>query len=97
MTKFTAPATQDTLRKPATDLAGWLGMGATPTFVVMAWMSAASPAGMAMCSTATPGLPINDMALMYLLMSFFHLGPWLKLLSHRLTTEGTAAPQSQPN
>lgn len=68
--------------RPATDRAGWLGFAATPTFAVMAWVSALGPP--AMCSAAPFGMPVNDMALMYLLMSLFHLPPWLRLLSHHL-------------
>ncbi|GGE49623.1 hypothetical protein GCM10007276_28450 [Agaricicola taiwanensis] len=81
------------LRPPLVDVAGRLGFAATPTFALMAWISAVSSPGMIMCSVASPLVPINDMALMYLLMSLFHLSPWLKLLSrgsqHRIPpTEG---------
>lgn len=64
-------------------MTGRLGFAATPTFALMAWISAIGTPGMAMCSVALPLAPINDMALMYLLMSLFHLSPWLKLLSRR--------------
>ena len=64
-------------------LAGWLGLAAAPTFALMAWISAADPQGMMMCSSASSLMPINDMALMYLLMGLFHLSPWLKLVSAR--------------
>jgi len=49
----------------------------------MAWISAVSTPGMTMCSVTSPLLPINDMALMYLLMGLFHLPPWLMLFCHR--------------
>jgi len=58
-------------------------LAATPTFALMAGISAVSPSGMAICSAASPWVPFNDMALMYLLMSLFHLSPWLKVLSRR--------------
>lgn len=86
MTRFAATGTDNPVLKPVTDMAGWLGLAAAPTFALMAWISALSASGMTMCSTAPPLLPINDMALMYLLMGFFHLSPWLKLLSHRLAS-----------
>jgi hypothetical protein len=86
VTRFTATATDDSLLKPVVYVAGRLGFAATPTFALMAWISAVSSPGMTMCSVASPLVPINDMALMYLLMSLFHLSPWLKLLSHRFAT-----------
>ena len=37
----------------------------------------------ALCSPASSILPIDGMTAMYLLMSLFHLSPWLKLASVR--------------
>ena len=68
------------------DVAGWLGLAAAPSFALMAWVSAVGSPGMVVCGVASAFLPINDMALMYLLMSLFHLPPWLKLLSRRFAT-----------
>lgn len=60
--------------------ASWLGLAASPTFALMAWVSTNDMQAM-LCS-AEPGiLPIGGMAFMYLLMSFFHLSPWLTLAS----------------
>jgi len=60
------------------DAAVWLGLAASPTFGLMAWISARG--GEAMTCAPTPGgWPIDGMAWMYLLMSVFHLAPWLKL------------------
>jgi hypothetical protein len=36
-----------------------------------------------MLCSALPGLPVDGMVAMYLLMSAFHLTPWLKLNSRR--------------
>ena len=36
---------------------------------------------MIICSAVSAMMPVNDMALMYLLMSLFHLSPWLKRFS----------------
>ncbi|MCO6390880.1 hypothetical protein GTW25_07540 [Aliihoeflea aestuarii] len=90
MTRFAATGTGDASLKPMADMTGRLGFAATPTFALMAGVSAASAPGMSMCSVASPLVPINDMALMYLLMSVFHLSPWLHLLSQRF-----AAPITQ--
>lgn len=70
--------------RPSTDGAGWLGLAATPTFALMASVTAVgSPS---MCSAVPSWAPVNDMVLMYLLMSVFHLSPWLRLLSRRSAT-----------
>lgn len=73
--------------------AAWLGLAAAPTFAVMAWISAAGSPAMTICSAVPAFVPINDMTLMYLLMSLFHAAPWLKLLFalsrwRRTQTEG---------
>jgi len=65
------------------DPADRLALTAAPSFALMAWISTLDTPGMAICSTASAFLPVNDMALMYAFMSFFHLSPWLKLLSAR--------------
>lgn len=82
MTTFAATGKADSLAGP--DVAGWLRLAAAPTFALMAWISAVGSPGMVMCSAASAIVPVNDMALMYLLMGFFHLSPWLKLVSARL-------------
>ena len=63
------------------DAAGRLGLAATPTFALMAWISAGGSSGMTICSATSAFVPLNEMALMYALMSLFHLSPWMKLLS----------------
>ncbi|MCR6673104.1 hypothetical protein [Devosia ginsengisoli] len=62
---------------------GWLRFAAAPTFALMGGISAVSSPGMIICTSAMPWSPINDMALMYLLMAIFHLSPWLTLVSAR--------------
>ena len=62
---------------------GWLGFAAAPTFALMACLSAIGAPGAAICSATGFLLPISDMALMYLLMSIFHLSPWILLWSAR--------------
>ena len=59
-----------------------LGLAAAPTFAVMALYTAISGRSLpdVICSASGATSPLHGMVLMYLLMSFFHLPPWLKLL-----------------
>lgn len=95
MTMFAAKEKATSLLGQAVDFAGRLGLAAAPTFALMAWISAVGSAGMTMCSAASPFMPINDMALMYLLMSLFHVSPWLKLFSARSQHCNTSVAQTQ--
>lgn len=65
--------------------ADWLALAAAPTFAIMALLTAVvadSPAEM-LCSPANIS-PLSGMVTMYLLMSAFHVAPWLKLIrEHR--------------
>jgi hypothetical protein len=63
--------------------AGWLALAASPTFALMAWIAANDASPMALCSSSPSILPLDGMTAMYLLMSVFHLSPWLKLASAR--------------
>jgi len=69
---------------PLASVAGWLGLAAAPTFAVMALVTGVheARAGAVLCGVM-PGAPLGGMAMMYLLMSGFHLGPWLRLASER--------------
>ncbi len=61
-----------------TRLAGWLSLAATPSFALMALLTAAHGAGAA----DMPGMsPLGGMIPMYVLMSLFHSPPWLTLVS----------------
>jgi hypothetical protein len=64
---------------------GWLGLAAAPTFAIMALLTGVWDSGQMamMCSTAPDASPLSGMAAMYLLMSAFHLPPWLKLISRQ--------------
>ena len=62
--------------------ADWLSLAAAPTFAIMALLTGVlggGPLG-ALCAAASP---LGGMVPMYLLMSAFHLAPWLKLVSGR--------------
>jgi hypothetical protein len=62
--------------------AGWLSLAAAPTFAVMAMLTGLGGGPLdALCSADAS--PLNGMALMYLLMSAFHLAPWMKLIVRR--------------
>ena len=63
--------------------AGWLSLAAAPILAVMALLAALHGGGIPdmMCSGGAS--PLSGMATMYALMSAFHLGPWLRLLSPR--------------
>lgn len=65
----------------ALGIVDWLCLAAAPTFAVMALLSClqGSDASM-MCMGASP---LTGMVAMYLLMSAFHLAPWLRVISGR--------------
>ena len=78
--------------------ANWLCLAAAPTFALMALLTSLG-GGQMMCA---PESPLTGMAAMYLLMSAFHLTPWLKLISSRRkgcaqssTAGNRAAPDSR--
>ena len=68
-------------------LADWLCLAATPTFAAMALLTALGSHDM-LCGVMHGASPLNGMVWMYLLMSAFHLAPWLRLISGR---RGSAA------
>jgi len=66
--------------------AEWLHLMAAPTFAIMALMTGMGGDGAVAMICAHDASPLGSMAAMYALMSAFHAGPWLKLLSKRNAT-----------
>jgi hypothetical protein len=67
----------------ASQVTRWLGLAAAPTFGLMAVLTAISGHADEICSAASDWLPLRGMSAMYLLMSLFHLPPWLKWIASR--------------
>jgi hypothetical protein len=63
-------------------MADWLSLAAAPTFAVMALLTGClGGTPDMMCSQGT--WPFAGMVPMYVLMSAFHLTPWLRLIAGR--------------
>ncbi len=56
-----------------------ISLAAAPSFALMAVIGAGAAPHAALCAAGAGGLPIDGMTAMYLLMSLFHLPPWLTL------------------
>jgi len=63
--------------------AGLLSLGAAPVFALMALWTGLFDQPDMLCMSLHQTSSLNGMALMYTLMSFFHTGPWMKLISSR--------------
>jgi len=57
----------------------WIAPAAAPVFALMAALSFVDGSPSALCSAGSGLLPFDGMTTMYLLMSLFHLPPWLTL------------------
>jgi hypothetical protein len=66
----------------ASGAAAWLGLAAAPTFAAMAlWTGLFSGRPDTLCIAMPGASPLGGMTAMYLLMSAFHIGPWLRLIA----------------
>ena len=83
MTTFSAADQASATAWQARGPVGWLALAASPTFAIMAWIAANHARPMPFCSSSSSILPIDGMTAMYLLMSLFHVSPWLKLATTR--------------
>ena len=81
----TAGASTEGGKAVAFGAAEFLCLAAAPTFATMALLTAVLGGGPAdmLCSSLQPASRLSGMVPMYLLMSAFHLAPWLKLVSGR--------------
>lgn len=59
-----------------------LQLAAAPTFAAMALLTATAGGGVSdiLCAAALDASPLTGMVAMYVLMSAFHAGPWLRLM-----------------
>ncbi|WBL76969.1 hypothetical protein I3J27_28675 [Bradyrhizobium xenonodulans] len=67
----------------ARHLARWLALAATPTFAIMAVLTAVIGGPADMLCAAGRGSVLGGMVPMYLLMSAFHSAAWLRLIAER--------------
>ena len=77
--------------KPTRRAADWLHLAAAPTFAIMAMLTGALGGDQRdmLCTAAAHGSLLGGMVPMYLLMSAFHLRPWLTLISgHEVSDKG---------
>ena len=77
--------------------ADWLLLAATPAFTVMALLTVVLGGGASdmLCSATYGARPLSGMVPMYMLMSVFHLAPWLKLIARERCSR--TAGQEQPS
>ena len=61
--------------------ARWLSLAAAPTFAIMALVTGVLGESAPAILCSHDASPLGGMASMYLLMSAFHMAPWLKLIS----------------
>jgi hypothetical protein len=64
--------------------ADWLTLAAAPAFATMALLTAALGGGAEPLCTAEHGTLLSGMVPMYLMMTAFHVAPWLRLIAGRL-------------
>ncbi|MBB4261182.1 hypothetical protein GGD64_005230 [Bradyrhizobium sp. CIR3A] len=67
----------------ARHLTKWLALAATPTFAIMAVLTAMIGGGPDMLCGAGQESVLGGMVPMYLLMSAFHSAAWLRLIAER--------------
>jgi hypothetical protein len=70
-------------RNAVLGLAQSVRYAASPAFALMAALAQVYGGTDPMCSAMAPTSPVNGMVAMYVLMSVFHVAPWLRLLAGR--------------
>jgi hypothetical protein len=75
-----------------------LHLAAAPVFAAMALATAIAPgAPMDVLCSASHGLTLGGMTVMYGLMSAFHAGPWLRMLAARKRKQDSAGRAAIPD
>jgi hypothetical protein len=76
---------EEWLAAAAAGAADCISLGAAPAFAVMALVAGVAGGGASdmSCSGMQNASPLTGMLPMYVLMSAFHFGPWLKLIGSR--------------
>ncbi|CAN7668172.1 hypothetical protein [Mesorhizobium sp. LjNodule214] len=75
-------------RANALGTADRLCLAAAPTFALMALLTCVQGSDAAMLCMDANASPLTGMPAMYLLMSAFHLAPWLRVISGRQARPG---------
>jgi hypothetical protein len=85
-------------QRETTGAANWLSLAAAPSFALMALLTAVQGPSAAdmLCAAAHEGSLLGGMAPMYLLMSAFHLVPWLRLVSGMRSRRGSLTADASP-
>jgi hypothetical protein len=79
--------------KPGTrGAAEFLSLAAAPTFAAMALLTVLGGGGPLAMLCSADASPLTGMVPMYLLMSAFHAGPWLRLMSNQTTAHQMSSP-----
>ena len=79
----TGPAVAPVDSATALGAVDWLCLLATPTFAIMALISALTGGTDMTCMGMQDASPLSGMAVMYGLMSVFHLAPWVRVIAGR--------------
>ena len=72
-------------------LTDWLALAAAPTFALMALLAGMDEGGAQQASCSMHMSQLGGMVPMYVLMSGFHFGPWLKLIEQCRKCRGLVA------
>jgi uncharacterized membrane protein YeiH len=92
MTTHTIGTREDRFASVAGNAADWLHLAAAPTFAVMAVLTGVLGGSVPDMLCRHDASPLSGMIAMYMLMSAFHLAPWLKLISGRRNEASGIAP-----
>jgi hypothetical protein len=68
-------------------VAEWLYLAATPTFAIMALLTALGGNWIERLCSSERATPLSGMVTMYVLMTVFHSRPWLKLISGKVVEQ----------